>query len=216
MGWLWSSSPLNEQSSSSSSPPATLETPNSDPSPLSVSTPSSSSRLQSQSQSQSQSQEICSIPPPEPTPSIPPETPPAPPSSSSRTPTREEIANAELLAYLQSLQRPSPSATNPVDDDLDDLDDDDDLDSPDSDPSSHRHLLTPAHLYPSTTSCRSLFDLASHCQSPGSQLLNIYRYGATRSCARHWSNFWWCMRTNNDAALNKEEREERVKSPIMM
>lgn len=53
------------------------------------------------------------------------------------------------------------------------------------------------HVLPSTMSCRDAFDYAWHCQTPGSQLTSVYRYGAVRTCSELWDDFWFCMRTKS-------------------
>jgi hypothetical protein len=45
-------------------------------------------------------------------------------------------------------------------------------------------------------SCRQAFDLATGCQSMVGQMRHVYRYGEFRSCATHWADFWFCMRSN--------------------
>ncbi|KAL9103725.1 MAG: hypothetical protein Q9163_001275 [Psora crenata] len=138
-----------------------------------------------------------------------------PPPGSTEPQTRDEAANSELVVFLKSLQRTPPSDAHtdphrhtPPDGtvDIDDLDNEDDEDD-NVDPPP---LMTPAHLYPSTASCRQLFDGAFYCQSPGGQFMNIYRYGQLKDCRQHWKDFWWCMRTNR-AWMEKEEREDRCR-----
>ncbi|KAG8526162.1 uncharacterized protein KY384_000155 [Bacidia gigantensis] len=144
---------------------------------------------------------------------------PAPTSTSTepaapRPRTRDEIANSELVAYLRSLSNPSKDDFADLEDDDDDDDDDDDFDlvsptEPDLPPS--KSLITPRNLYPSTISCHQAFELAFHCQSPGGQILNVYRYGTFRWCGDHWNNWWWCIGTNRNFGLTKEEREEKIR-----
>ncbi len=132
------------------------------------------------------------------------EPPPSTPdiADARPTPTRDDIANAELRAFLESLQpEPSPPAS-----------------SPNAQPPSQKAsslsadstLLTPTHLYPSSISCRAAFDTAFYCQSLGGQFNNLYRYGGMRSCSEQWSQFWFCMRTNR-GYMGEEERERRVR-----
>ncbi|MDI1489201.1 MAG: hypothetical protein OHK93_008479 [Ramalina farinacea] len=135
-----------------------------------------------------------------------------PTSSRQSHKTRDQQANEEVLTYFKSLQTPPAAVprrleTPDDDDDDDDLDDDDD-DDPSSNP---KPLLTPSHLYPSKTNCHQHFDQAFHCQSPGGQFLHVYRYGTMRNCSQHWSNFWWCVRTNRGYGSSKTEREDKVR-----
>lgn len=73
------------------------------------------------------------------------------------------------------------------------------------------------NLYPTEMSCRSAFDYAFFCQSFGGQWVNIYRYGTLRSCSEHWSDFWFCMRTNSlpeaerKAAIQDRYRRKAIK-----
>lgn len=132
------------------------------------------------------------------TPSLLSEPPPSTPdiADARPTPTRDDIADAELRAFLESLQpEPSPSAS-----------------SPNTQPSqtADATLLTSTHLYPSTISCRAAFDTAFYCQSLGGQFNNLYRYGGIRNCSEQWSQFWFCMSTNR-GFMNDEERERRVR-----
>ena len=67
--------------------------------------------------------------------------------------------------------------------------------------------LSPNSFYPTEMSCRSSFDYAMFCQSFGGQFVNVYRYGAFRSCSNHWDDFWLCMRTRQ---WNKEDRQKAI------
>ncbi|KAI5302716.1 hypothetical protein KEM56_000424, partial [Ascosphaera pollenicola] len=73
------------------------------------------------------------------------------------------------------------------------------------------------NLYPREMSCRSAFDYAFFCQSFGGQFVNVYRYGGLRSCSERWSEFWFCMRTNQlpdgerEAAIADYYRKKAVK-----
>ncbi|KAI5290664.1 hypothetical protein KEM54_000859 [Ascosphaera aggregata] len=75
-------------------------------------------------------------------------------------------------------------------------------------------------LYPREMSCRSAFDYAFFCQSFGGQFVNVYRYGSLRSCSERWSDFWFCMRTNQlpegerEAAIADHYRKKAVKYKI--
>jgi hypothetical protein len=46
-------------------------------------------------------------------------------------------------------------------------------------------------------SCRQAFDLAWGCNSLGGQWNAVFRNGEMRSCADHWDDFWFCMRTKS-------------------
>ncbi|KZZ96911.1 hypothetical protein AAP_00554 [Ascosphaera apis ARSEF 7405] len=73
------------------------------------------------------------------------------------------------------------------------------------------------NLYPREMSCRSAFDYAFFCQSFGGQFVNVYRYGGLRSCSDRWSEFWFCMRTNQlpdgerQAAIADYYRKKAIK-----
>ncbi|KAL8989639.1 MAG: hypothetical protein Q9177_001515 [Variospora cf. flavescens] len=71
--------------------------------------------------------------------------------------------------------------------------------------------IKPGSLYPTTMSCRSAFDSAFYCQSLGGQFNNVYRYGTLQDCSEHWSQFWFCVRTNK-GFLGDQERESRIKN----
>lgn len=62
--------------------------------------------------------------------------------------------------------------------------------------------------YPSTLSCRELFDSAFYCQSFGGQFNNIYRYGGFRSCSKHWAAWRFCMGLKT---LSDSERAEQIR-----
>lgn len=122
-------------------------------------------------------------------------------------PTRDEIADAELLEFLKSIQdEPAPQApasillktrtstTVPYS-------------VPESTPTSEP--ITPTTIHPTTMSCRSTFDLAFYCQSIGGQFNSIYRQGSVRNCGQLWGDFWFCIRTNR-SWMSDKERQERV------
>ena len=195
MGWLWSSSSsikrphLDSSTTDESRNPSPFDT-SSEPTlhdPAQVDPSTSEPPLSS---SHSEENPDTSLPP--------------------RKRTRDEIANSEFLLYLKAIQARSKAEAHL--DDNDDDEDDDLYDLPTStDSVSPRPLLTPRHLYPSSVSCQQFFELSFKCQSPGGQILHLYRYGTFRSCAQHWNNFWWCMRTNHSFALNEGDRAERVR-----
>ncbi|CAF9937381.1 hypothetical protein IMSHALPRED_011118 [Imshaugia aleurites] len=116
---------------------------------------------------------------PPPPPQIPSEEPP--PSSTTTSP--------KLSAFLSSdasTTTPDPSTQPP-------------LSTPHSPSSPSPHTtprITRPTTLPSTLSCRTCFDAAFHCQSFGGQFAHVYRYGTLRSCSEHWSDFWFCVRTN--------------------
>lgn len=124
------------------------------------------------------------------------------PPPTTKAPTRDELAEAELRAFLESLepppntatQLPSAIASTPI---------------PDHD-SSGPIPLSSAHTLPSTVSCRTIFDNAFHCQSLGGQWNSVYRHGTLRDCSPLWYDFWWCMRTNR-GSMTEEERVRQVK-----
>lgn len=68
--------------------------------------------------------------------------------------------------------------------------------------------ISPDSLYPSQISCRSAFDYAMFCQGFSGQFVNVYRYGAFRSCSNHWEDFRLCMRTKN---YPEAERKRMIK-----
>lgn len=80
---------------------------------------------------------------------------------------------------------------------------------PDPPSSAFSNAITPSNLYPTEISCRAAFDAAFYCQSFGGQLNNVYRYGSFRDCRQHWSDFWFCLRTNR-GFLGDEEKQRRV------
>lgn len=143
-----------------------------------------------------------------------PQSPPPdsfPPTDNNATtkapPTRDEVADAELLEFLKSIQdEPAPQApasilfktrtptTVPYS-------------VPESTPTSEP--ITPTTIHPTTMSCRSTFDLAFYCQSIGGQFNSIYRQGTIRNCGQLWGDFWFCIRTNR-SWMSDKERQERV------
>jgi len=129
--------------------------------------------------------------------------PRSPPQSTPKALTRDELAEAELRAFLQSLEPPPNTATQPASA----------IPSntpiPDHD-SSTPIPLTSAHTLPSTVSCRTIFDNAFHCQSLGGQWNSVYRHGTLRDCSPLWYDFWWCMRTNR-VSMTEEERARQVR-----
>ncbi|KAL2002141.1 hypothetical protein VTN02DRAFT_591 [Thermoascus thermophilus] len=121
--------------------------------------------------------------------------------------SRDEKAEAELKAFLASLEGTGDqSSSHP----------------PTFAPSSHAQFpepiskkadeppssIAPESLYPDTMSCRSAFDYAFFCQSFGGQFVNVYRYGELRSCSEHWENFWLCMKTKT---YPDEERKKIIR-----
>ena len=125
----------------------------------------------------------------------------APLLSMKAPPTRDQLAEAELRSFLQSLEASSTlasdslstSAANPTSSPL----------SETFDPSTPTPLTT-AHTLPSSVSCRTIFDNAFHCQSLGGQWNSIYRHGSFRKCSELWYDFWWCMRTNRGSMTDGE------------
>lgn len=109
--------------------------------------------------------------------------------------SRDEQAEADLAHLLSSLSAPSspsPSpSTNPT--------------TPTTHPPPPDFATT---LYPTTLSCRALFDSAFYCQSLGGQFNAVYRHGRFRSCSAHWADFWFCMRAR---ALPPPQKEAAVR-----
>ncbi|KAF2223207.1 hypothetical protein BDZ85DRAFT_123059 [Elsinoe ampelina] len=151
-------------------------------------------------------------------------SPPPPPSTTqpssllppttptSRPPNRDEQAEAELTAFLASLDSPptpdSPSTTTST------------SPSPPPPPTPWTRSpsdISPASLRPRTMSCRTLFDSAFYCASLGGKFNDIYRFGSLQPCSEHWDAFWFCMRTKSWGEKEKgeaiaryyEEREGR-------
>lgn len=119
--------------------------------------------------------------------------------------TRDEVADAEFVEFLKSIQDEPPSqapasilsktrsqTTIPYS-------------VPESTPTSA--AITPDNLHPTTMSCRSAFDLAFYCQSLGGQFNSIYRQGSIRNCGQLWGDFWFCIRTNRSWMSDKERKE---------
>lgn len=113
--------------------------------------------------------------------------------------TRDEAADAELRAFLTSLEEPripqnsTKTPSSPT------------FRQTPADPA----LITPTDVHPTTISCRAAFDAAFYCASLGGQFTSLYRYGQLRQCSQEWSDFWWCMRTNR-SFMSDEERAKKV------
>lgn len=120
--------------------------------------------------------------------------PPPQPQLHTTTLKSQSDANADLEATLAKCDHISSSTNSPGME----------TDVSSSSSSSSNDISA---LYPRTMSCRSAFDYAFFCQSFGGQFLNVYRYGTLRSCSEHWSDFWFCMRTNS---YPSEERERMI------
>ena len=123
----------------------------------------------------------------------------APSSEPTPTLTREEAADAELRAFLTSLEESRSPQTSPKNS---------------SSPTLHQQtpnatLITPIDVHATTVSCRAAFDSAFYCASLGGQFTSLYRYGQLRQCSQEWSDFWWCMRTNR-GFMSDEERAKKV------
>ena len=132
------------------------------------------------------------------------ETTPNNTAAQARSKTRDEQAQEDFLAFLQSIEesykKPCSSISAPADTSAEE--------ASYYDPSAPE-LITPAHLYPSRSSCTILFDTAFHCASPYGQFLNVYRYGTFRQCGALWNDVAWCLRTNR-GWMSVEERTERT------
>ncbi|KAK4550847.1 hypothetical protein LTR36_000427 [Oleoguttula mirabilis] len=142
---------------------------------------------------------------------------------SSSNASREEKADAELDAFLQSFAAPDSTASAPST-----------VTSPDGQAPNHAppqqtrpaydRLLPdgsinihPTATYPRAMSCRQAFDQAFYCQSLGGKFNDIYRYGHLKDCSEQWGAFWFCMRARQLPDKDKEpmisdyyaERDER-------
>ena len=115
--------------------------------------------------------------------------------------TRDEIAEAELQAFLNEFNEASrtPTPANLPQPQQQDTE------VPPSDAGSGK--ISP---YPTSMSCTTAFDAAWFCQLPGGQFVNVYRYGSLRNCSDAWTRFWFCMRTNR-GYMTEDERQERVR-----
>ncbi|KAL8765127.1 MAG: hypothetical protein Q9203_006729 [Teloschistes exilis] len=123
------------------------------------------------------------------------------PSPASKAPTpssKDGRPDPQLDSLLASLEKPG-NADEPSQTQSD----------PDAPSSAFSNAITPSNLYPTEISCRAAFDAAFYCQSFGGQLNNVYRYGSFRDCRQHWSDFWFCLRTNR-GFLGDEEKQRRV------
>jgi hypothetical protein len=125
------------------------------------------------------------------------------PQPTTKALSRDELAEAELRAFLQSLEPPPNTATQSASD----ITSDNHISDHDS---SAPIPLTSAHTLPATVSCRTIFDNAFHCQSLGGQWNSVYRHGTLRDCSPLWYDFWWCMRTNR-GSMTEEERARQVR-----
>ena len=123
----------------------------------------------------------------------------APSTEPTPTLTRDEAADAELRAFLTSLEEPRspPNSIKPLSSPA--------ISQTPSDPA----LITPTDVHPTSISCRAAFDAAFYCASLGGQFTSLYRYGQLRQCSQEWSDFWWCMRTNR-SFMSDEERAKKV------
>ncbi|WPG98907.1 Hypothetical protein R9X50_00170700 [Acrodontium crateriforme] len=138
--------------------------------------------------------------------------------------SRDQQADAELDAFLQSFAAPGatpstsadaavssePIASNSPPVNIDRL-------LPDGSPN-----IDPAALYPRTMSCRQAFDQAFYCQSLGGKFNDLYRYGHVKDCSEQWGAFWFCMRTRTYPEKEKEnhireyyaQRDERRRQEL--
>lgn len=126
--------------------------------------------------------------------------------SKTQEPAHDRFADAELQPFLKDIESASrprhyaPSSNNGFYSDS----------SHNSADNSAPLPLTSVHTLPSTLSCRTIFDNAIHCQSPGGQWLSVYRHGSLEDCSEQWWDFWWCMRTNR-GSMSEQERAERIR-----
>ncbi|KAI9885307.1 MAG: 70-kilodalton heat shock protein [Watsoniomyces obsoletus] len=79
--------------------------------------------------------------------------------------------------------------------------------SPSTSSTSTSKSIAPDSLYPTEMICREKFDEAFYCQSPGGQIVNVYRYGGLKDCRAHWGAFWFCMKMKS---RSPGERQRRV------
>ena len=129
--------------------------------------------------------------------------PPPPQTPETSAPlSRDEAADAELRAFLESLQDGSTSSSSKT---IAPATQSSSVDQ--SNQSSD--LITPHNIHPTTLSCRTAFDTAFYCASLGGQFTSLYRYGQLRRCSQEWADFWWCMQTNR-GFMSEEEREARI------
>jgi len=129
-------------------------------------------------------------------------------AQSSKSPTRDELAEQELQSFLQEFEadaRPSSTKYNRVPKQPPPLD---------ASHSAASNEPISEQLLPTTMSCREAFDAAFYCTSLGGQFNNLYRYGTVGSCSENWSDFWFCMRTRGygdrekQAAIKARYREK--------
>ncbi|KAK5132336.1 hypothetical protein LTR08_009171 [Meristemomyces frigidus] len=196
MGWLWSSSPSDSANKPSANP--------GDTAPI---TPTESEQ-RSVGLTDEQRMRIFG----------------KPGIQTSTTPSREEKADAELDAFLQSFStadasRAAPALVTTPDGEA----------PPKQPPAPHERILAdgsvnihPAAIYPRQMSCRQAFDQAFYCQSVGGKFNEIYRYGHLNDCSEQWGAFWFCMRTRTLPDRDKEpmiaeyyaDRDERRRREV--
>lgn len=118
--------------------------------------------------------------------------------SSTSTSTREQQADKELDALIQSFAESDPSLAQSGAETVDSQG----KTVPIEDPTHYDRVLpdgsldiSPEAIHPRTMSCRAAFDQAFYCQSVGGKFNDIYRYGQLRQCSEQWAAFWFCMRT---------------------
>lgn len=119
------------------------------------------------------------------------------PDSAPPSQTREQQADAELDALIQSFSESDPAFKQTDRPNVDSKG----KNIPVEDPTHYDRVLpdgsldiSPEAIYPRTMSCRAAFDQAFYCQSVGGKFNDIYRYGQLRQCSEQWSAFWFCMR----------------------
>lgn len=151
---------------------------------------------------------------------------PIPKDSSANIPkSRDEQADAELVAFLRSIGAEStpPSSTHAftspqaASDSSAYLATSDDAAS--QPPTSDTLDISPHALRPRTMRCRDAFDAAHACGNMGGRFRSVYRYGEIQPCNEHWNTFWFCMRnrTTSEPARGEaiaeyiRDREERVR-----
>ncbi|KAF8426676.1 hypothetical protein EV426DRAFT_702277 [Tirmania nivea] len=127
---------------------------------------------------------------------------PTPIEQSSRTPTRDELADLEFRQLLTQLNDPisdstveDPPAASPNTPLT--------ITSAPSFSAADRERIAAAKkaeveyesTFPTEMNCLHAFDQVWYCYSLGGQFLNVYRYGTLRDCSTQSADWRFCMRT---------------------
>lgn len=120
-------------------------------------------------------------------------------SNSSSAPSNKYTPSKSFSAWTSRWSSSSMGSTSTSSsrtaDDSDFFSPDQDHNQEDDNPNNEPRLSPLAEsLLPTTMDCEQAFNQAFHCQSLGSQYIQIYRYGSMRSCGEHWDDFFFCMR----------------------